>query len=87
MMLEKLEKKRRGMKFNYRIKNQICILSIEVDILGEGVKDLYPYVDHLLENEHLKGFVFNLEKVEMIDSLGIGFFFSLFPCKHLSLYP
>lgn len=66
------------MIFSHRIENGICIVSIEGNIALDGVNEAKAFLKPHLESGEVKGIVINFEKVNFIDSSGIGLIVSVF---------
>ena len=66
------------MDFSHRIENQVCIVNIEGNIALDGVTEAKEYLKPLLEDIEVRGLLINFEKVNFIDSSGIGLIVSLF---------
>ncbi len=66
------------MIFSHRIENGICIVSIEGNIALDGVNEAKAFLKPHLESDEVKGIVINFEKVNFIDSSGIGLIVSVF---------
>ncbi len=66
------------MKLSHQIKDQIAIITVEGELLGDAVISFEAGVLELLEHENLKAVVVNLEKIMFLDSFGIGVTVNLF---------
>ena len=66
------------MQLSHRTENNICILSIEGNIALDGVSDVKSYIKPFLDDQAVQGVVINFEKVNFIDSSGIGLIVSVF---------
>lgn len=66
------------MIFSNRIENGICVISVEGNIALDGVNEAKTYLRPHMENQELKGILINFEKVNFIDSSGIGLIVSVF---------
>lgn len=66
------------MVFSHRIDNGVCVVSIEGNIALDGVNEAKAYLKPHLENPEVTGLVMNFEKVNFIDSSGIGLIVSIF---------
>lgn len=66
------------MIFSNRIDNGICVISVEGNIALDGVNEAKTYLRPHMENQELKGILINFEKVNFIDSSGIGLIVSVF---------
>jgi stage II sporulation protein AA (anti-sigma F factor antagonist) len=62
----------------HRIQNGICVVSIEGNIALDGVNEAKSYLKPHLDSPDVKGLVMNFEKVNFIDSSGIGLIVSVF---------
>ncbi len=56
----------------------MCVVNVEGNIALDGVSEAKEYLKPLLENPDVKGILINFEKVNFIDSSGIGLIVSLF---------
>ncbi len=66
------------MQLSHRIENDVCIVAIEGNIALDGVSDVKSYVKPFLEDEAVQKIIINFEKVNFIDSSGIGLIVSIF---------
>ena len=66
------------MIFSHRIEGKICIISIEGNIALDGVNEAKTFLKPHIENADITGIVVNFEKVNFIDSSGIGLIVSIF---------
>ncbi len=66
------------MIFSNRIESGICVISVEGNIALDGVNEAKTYLRPHMENQELKGILINFEKVNFIDSSGIGLIVSVF---------
>lgn len=66
------------MIFSHRIENDVCVISIEGNIALDGVNEAKAFLKPHIENPEVKGIVINFEKVNFIDSSGIGLIVSIF---------
>lgn len=62
----------------HRIQDGVCVVSIEGNIALDGVNEAKAYLRPHLESPDVKGLVINFEKVNFIDSSGIGLIVSIF---------
>ena len=62
----------------HRIENDVCMINIEGNIALDGVNEAKAYLKPHLDNDAVKGMVINFEKVNFIDSSGIGLIVSVF---------
>ena len=62
----------------HKIQDGVCLVSIEGNIALDGVNEAKAYLRPHLENPGVKGLVINFEKVNFIDSSGIGLIVSIF---------
>jgi len=67
-----------AMIFSHRIENDICVVAVEGNIALDGVNEAKAYLKPHMENPDIKGIVINFEKVNFIDSSGIGLIVSIF---------
>ena len=67
-----------GMIFSHRIDNDTCIVAIEGNIALDGVNEAKAFLRPHLENPQVRTMVINFEKVNFIDSSGIGLIVSIF---------
>ena len=66
------------MIFSHRVDNGICIIAIEGNIALDGVNEAKEFLKPHVESDEIKGIVINFEKVNFIDSSGIGLIVSVF---------
>jgi anti-anti-sigma factor len=66
------------MNCSHRIENQVCVVTIEGNIALDGVNEAKAYLKPHLDSSDVKGLVMNFEKVNFIDSSGIGLIVSIF---------
>ena len=66
------------MIFSHRIEDNVCVISIEGNIALDGVNEAKAYLKPHIENPEIKGMLINFEKVNFIDSSGIGLIVSIF---------
>jgi len=66
------------MIFSHRIENDTCIVAIEGNIALDGVNEAKAFLRPHLENHQVRTLVLNFEKVNFIDSSGIGLIVSIF---------
>ena len=62
----------------HRIENGFCLVNIEGNITLDGVNEAKTYLKPHLESSEVTGLVINFEKVNFIDSSGIGLIVSIF---------
>ncbi len=63
---------------NHRIEDDICLVTIEGNIALDGVNEAKAYLKPHLDSPEVKSLVINFEKVNFIDSSGIGLIVSIF---------
>jgi anti-anti-sigma factor len=66
------------MIFSHRIDSNTCIVAIEGNIALDGVNEAKAFLRPHLENPEIRNVVINFEKVNFIDSSGIGLIVSIF---------
>ena len=66
------------MIFSHRVDDGICVISIEGNIALDGVNEAKTFLKPHIENPEVKAIVINFEKVNFIDSSGIGLIVSIF---------
>jgi stage II sporulation protein AA (anti-sigma F factor antagonist) len=66
------------MIFSHRIENESCIVAIEGNIALDGVNEAKAFLRPHLENPAIRNLVINFDKVNFIDSSGIGLIVSIF---------
>lgn len=66
------------MIFSHRIENDTCIVAIEGNIALDGVNEAKAFLRPHLENAQVRSMVINFDKVNFIDSSGIGLIVSIF---------
>lgn len=62
----------------HRIEDDVCLISIEGNIALDGVNEAKAYLKPHLDSPDIKALVINFEKVNFIDSSGIGLIVSIF---------
>jgi len=62
----------------HRIEDGICLVSIEGNIALDGVNEAKAYLKPHLDSPDVNALVINFEKVNFIDSSGIGLIVSIF---------
>ncbi len=75
------------MKITHEIRHGICIIYLEGLLIREEVEHLRNYLESLLD-QGLKGLIFNLKKVDEVDSVGITLIaaiLSLFKSAHVAV--
>lgn len=78
------------MEISDKLVDQVRILYIDGNIILEETTQLKEYVEQYIEDPDLKGIVINCEKINYIDSSGLGLIVSIFKTlkkseKHLAL--
>ena len=63
---------------SHRIEDGICVVTIEGNIALDGVNEAKNYLKPHLDSSDVNGLVINFEKVNFIDSSGIGLIVSIF---------
>lgn len=66
------------MIFSHRVEKSVCLISIEGNIALDGVNEAKAYLKPHIENPEIVSIVINFEKVNFIDSSGIGLIVSIF---------
>ena len=66
------------MKLEHRKQDSVCILNVEGNIAFEKVGEVKNYVKPLLADDSISAILINFQKVEFIDSSGIGLIVSIF---------
>jgi anti-anti-sigma factor len=66
------------MIFSHRLEDQVCVVAIEGNIALDGVNEAKAFLKPHIENPDITGIVINFEKVNFIDSSGIGLIVSIF---------
>ena len=66
------------MQLEHKIENSICLLTIEGNLALDGVSEAKNYIKPFLSDNSIKGIVINFEKVNFIDSSGIGLVVSVY---------
>ena len=66
------------MQLNHRIQDGTCVVEIGGNIALDGVSDVKNYVKPFLDDDTVKAMVINFDKVNFIDSSGIGLIVSIF---------
>ncbi len=62
----------------HRIEDGVCVVSIEGNIALDGVNEAKAYLKPHLDDAGVQGLVINFDKVNFIDSSGIGLIVSIF---------
>jgi len=62
----------------HEVSKGVCVVTIEGNIALDGVNEAKSYLKPHLDNPEVKGLVINFEKVNFIDSSGIGLIVSIF---------
>lgn len=62
----------------HRVEGGICLVSIEGNIALDGVNEAKSYLKPHLESPDITSLVINFDKVNFIDSSGIGLIVSIF---------
>ncbi len=65
------------MKLRHREENNICIIEIEGEITFGHTSEIGPFF-LLLTNIDYEGFIINLNKVDYVDTTGLGFLCSFY---------
>ncbi|MBF0287623.1 MAG: STAS domain-containing protein [SAR324 cluster bacterium] len=60
------------MKFNHHIKDNVCIMRIEGEILRQQIDKLETHIRQLLEIPNVEAFIVNLKKMTYLSSPGVG---------------
>jgi anti-anti-sigma factor len=55
----------------YEEYNQVCVMSVNGDLVGSEVGGMKKAIDELIEKKQIVDFVVDLEKVQFIDSEGL----------------
>ena len=66
------------MIFSHRMENGICVVTVEGNIALDGVNEVKSYLKPHMDNPDVKGILINFDKVNFIDSSGIGLIVSVF---------
>ncbi|MBF0278891.1 MAG: STAS domain-containing protein [SAR324 cluster bacterium] len=66
------------MKLSHYEKNGACVVVVEGDIISETVEQVEKYIEPFLTNQSIKALILNGEKIDYIDSSGLGFFVKIF---------
>ncbi len=67
-----------NMEIKERVENRVGILSIDGDIVIRTINELKPLVQKYIEQEDLKGIIFDCTGVGCVDSVGLGLFASVY---------
>ena len=59
------------MAIKYEQYNQVCVMSVNGDLVGNVLEGMKKTVDELIEKKQIVDFVLDLEKVSFIDSEGL----------------
>jgi stage II sporulation protein AA (anti-sigma F factor antagonist) len=76
--LRRFGHKETAMICTHRMQDSFCVVSIEGNIALDGVNEAKSYLKPHLESPAVKGLIMNFEKVNFIDSSGIGLIVSIF---------
>jgi anti-anti-sigma factor len=60
------------------MESNTCVIAIEGNIALDGVNEAKAFLKPHLDNPSIKGILINFEKVNFIDSSGIGLIVSIF---------
>ena len=66
------------MIFSHRVENSVCLVGIEGNIALDGVNEAKAFLKPHMEDPNVKSIIINFEKVNFIDSSGIGLIVSVF---------
>jgi anti-anti-sigma factor len=66
------------MIFSHKQESDTVVIAIEGNIALDGVNEAKAYMKPHLDNPDVKGLLLNFEKVNFIDSSGIGLIVSIF---------
>lgn len=66
------------MIFSHRVENSVCLVGIEGNIALDGVNEAKAFLKPHMEDPKVKSIIINFEKVNFIDSSGIGLIVSVF---------
>ena len=66
------------MKLSHYIENNLCVVSIDDDLVLERGSEVRLYVAPFLENEQIKGMVISCKGTHFIDSSGMGTIASIY---------
>lgn len=66
------------MVLTHKMDGSICVVSVEGNIALDGVNEAKNYLKPHLESDAVKGILVNFEKVNFIDSSGIGLIVSIY---------
>ncbi|HUJ75808.1 MAG TPA: STAS domain-containing protein [bacterium] len=66
------------MIFSHRMEDGTCIVAIDGNIALDGVNEAKVFLKPHLDNPEVRAMVMNFEKVNFIDSSGIGLIVSIF---------
>ncbi|MBF0288129.1 MAG: STAS domain-containing protein [SAR324 cluster bacterium] len=75
------------MNFNYCIKKNICIFSIEGRFIEDEASEFESCVDELLDNPECQAFLINLKDTRYVTSLGVGMLIIFFKKAHAKSTP
>jgi len=66
------------MEISKRIEGNIFIIGLDGNLILSDLEDVRKFVKECIDNENATEIIFDLEKVDFIDSAGIGFIVSIF---------
>ena len=69
------------MLIEYRLENDVCIMTINGDITLGGINELEEDIKPFLKDNAVKGIALNLANVDLLDSSGIRVLLLSFPCS------
>jgi len=66
------------MELTHNITNGVCIVEVSGNLALDGVSDVKSFIKPFLADLTITGVIFNCQKIEFIDSSGIGLIVSIF---------
>ena len=64
------------MEIEVRYRNNIAIIDVEGEIIGDARFALEKLIDGLAHKDEVLGIILNLEEVPMVDSVGLGIWYA-----------
>ena len=66
------------MRIKHQMNDNTCMITIDGNIALEAVGEVKNYIKPFLQNEKVASLLINFEKVDFIDSSGIGLIVSIY---------
>lgn len=65
------------LKLSHRLENSVCVVALDGQLKMAGVAALESYLRPFLDDRKIQGILLNFDKVDLIDSSGIGLMISI----------